>query len=1327
VQAQRATAKVVGRFIEALEKRQLLSIVAPSHIVVVFEEDRAANAIGDTANMPYFNQLAGTGLVYSNSLDLNSTSQEGQMNYLAIYSGSTQGVTTNSFSGPFAGGNLAQSLNNKGLSFSGYAESMPRDGDTTDAYAASPTNSKYDDLYVRAYNPMAQFSNVGTGKTNAQVNKTFASFPTTAAGYAALPTVSFVVPNTLHNTHGSNDTSPYATDPGQYNYLRQTADSWLKSNLDGYVQWAKQNNSLLIITGDEGDRAHGFTSLATNKVTTIITGDSRLVVPGLDATTINPYTLLRTIEDMYGLTPLGNTATTASVNVNALGQLAAPGAQAGSNTALTASSNPSVFGQSVTFTATVTGSGSGTPSGTVTFKDGATTLGTASLNASGVASFVTSTLSTATHSITAGYGGSASFLASSSSTLADTVNKASTATSLTSSANPAVVGQSITFTATIAVTGSGAGTRTGVVTFKDGATTLGTGTLNSAGVATFATSSLSVAAHSITAVYGGDINFVASTSAALSEQVNSAPAVASTTAVVSSVSSPVFGQPITFTATVAGVPAGSATPTGTVQFVIDGANVGSAVSLSNGSAASAAIGNLAVGTHSVSAVYSGNATFSTSTSSSLSHTVGQASTSTALSSSANPSSFGQSLTFTATVGVLSPGAGTATGVVTFKDGSTTLGTGTLNAAGVATFTTSTLSVASHSITAGYGGATNFVASSSAALTQVVSAAATVGSTTSLASSANPSVFGQAVTFSATVAASSGTLTPTGTVTFKDGSTTLGTGTLNAARVATFTTSSLSVAGHSITAVYSGDANFSSSTSPALTQTISQSAGQSSAITSVGSSTGAKSIVIPSHVVIVVLSTHASNEIGDVTNMPYLNSLAAGGLVYSNSHGLNTPTQGSMMNYLALYSGSTQGTTSDSSSSSFSGLDLGSQLNAKFGVGNGFVGYAENLPSDGSQVALASGTAQGLTFTDAYNRAYNPVAMFDSATNSQVNKTFAEFPTNFANLPAVSFVLPNMLNSTHGSNEQAPWAGSTDPANNNQLKQWSDAWLKQNLDAYAQWARNNNSLLIITSSGGDKANGFTSLATNNVTTIINGAAGLVVPGTDTTSINPYNLLRTIEDMYGLAPLGSAGTASDVDRNAQGQLAPTSQTPAPALAGQAVTFTATVAAAGHGSGTPTGTVQFTIDGANFGSPVALVNGSASSLSTSALSVGNHIISAIYSGDGNFASAGVVNFTQTVSRATTMTVVSSSASSSTFGQGVTFTATVSAVAPGSGTPTGTVQFVIDGTNYGSPVALSGGSAVSPTISSLAAGNHTVWAVYSSDVNFVASTAATFTQTVV
>jgi hypothetical protein len=145
----------------------------------------------------------------------------------------------------------------------------------------------------------------------------------------------------------------------------------------------------------------------------------------------------------------------------------------------------------------------------------------------------------------------------------------------------------------------------------------------------------------------------------------------------------------------------------------------------------------------------------------------------------------------------------------------TLGTGLLNASGIATLSTNTLTVAAHSITVVYGGNGNYLASTSPVLTQTVNKAATK---TNLVSSLNPSTHGTAVTFTATVVPAFGGAA-TGKVTFKNGTVVMGTGTINASNKATFTTSTLAVGTHNITAVYPGDVKTTTSTSAVLKQVV----------------------------------------------------------------------------------------------------------------------------------------------------------------------------------------------------------------------------------------------------------------------------------------------------------------------------------------------------------------------------------------------------------------------------------------------------------------------------------------------------------------------------
>ena len=209
----------------------------------------------------------------------------------------------------------------------------------------------------------------------------------------------------------------------------------------------------------------------------------------------------------------------AETYTNATGANSVTVVSATSATALTASATNVTVGTSVTFTATVTPPAGGTtPTGTVTFMDGAKSLGTGTLNGAGVATLSTATLAVGQHSVTAVYGGDSNNGGSTSNVVTVTVALAQTATALMASASNPTVGASVTFTATV-TQNPGSGVPTGTVTFIDGAATLGTGTLNGAGVVTLSTAVLAVGPHTVTAVYGGDANNVGSTSAAVTVTV----------------------------------------------------------------------------------------------------------------------------------------------------------------------------------------------------------------------------------------------------------------------------------------------------------------------------------------------------------------------------------------------------------------------------------------------------------------------------------------------------------------------------------------------------------------------------------------------------------------------------------------------------------------------------------------------------------------------------------------------------------------------------------------------------------------------------------------
>src|SRR5579859_6714628 len=373
---------------------------------------------------------------------------------------------------------------------------------------------------------------------------------------------------------------------------------------------------------------------------------------------------------------------------------------------LASSANPSVFGDAVTFTATVS-SDSGTPTGNVTFMDGNNTLGSGALNGNGMASFAAQNLALSAHTIAAVYNGDAHFSGSASAPLTQTVNPVPTTTFVFSSLNPSNTGASVTFAAIVV---SNAGVPSGIVTFSDGPRTLGSVTLNASGQATFNISTLAAGAHSITASYGGQTIFGASVSSALAQVVVSAgPATATTLSAAPNPSN--AGTSVSFTATVVSA---SGVPSGTVNFVENNTVLGNGT-LNNSGQTSFSISTLSAGTHSIAASYVGNASFGASTSAPVMQMVIPA-TATTLSAAPNPSNTGTSVTFTATVVSAS---GIPAGTVNFVENNTILGSGTLNNSGQASFSISTLSAGAHSIIASYAGNASFGPSTSPVLTQVV--------------------------------------------------------------------------------------------------------------------------------------------------------------------------------------------------------------------------------------------------------------------------------------------------------------------------------------------------------------------------------------------------------------------------------------------------------------------------------------------------------------------------------------------------------------------------------------------------------------------------------
>lgn len=247
-----------------------ITVPRPDHVVVVVEENRAySDIIGNTADAPYLNLLARQGASFDQSFGVTHPSEP---NYLALFSGSAQGVTDDSCPHSFAAANLGSELIASGLSFGGYAESMPTAG-----YTGCNSGG-----YARRHNPWVNFADVP-----ATSNLPWSAFP---RDYANLPTVSFVVPNVQNDMHDGS--------------VRQ-GDAWLRQNLGGYATWAQTHNSLLVITWDEDDGNQ------RNQIPTILLGQQ--VQPGTYSETVDHYRLLNTLEHAYSLAPTGHSAATSPI------------------------------------------------------------------------------------------------------------------------------------------------------------------------------------------------------------------------------------------------------------------------------------------------------------------------------------------------------------------------------------------------------------------------------------------------------------------------------------------------------------------------------------------------------------------------------------------------------------------------------------------------------------------------------------------------------------------------------------------------------------------------------------------------------------------------------------------------------------------------------------------------------------------------------------------------------------------------------------------------------------------------------------------------------
>lgn len=667
----------------------------------------------------------------------------------------------------------------------------------------------------------------------------------------------------------------------------------------------------------------------------------------------------------------------------------------------------------------------------------------------------------------------------------------------------------------------------------------------------------------------------------------------------------VHGQAVAFTAQVARVD-GTSTPSGNVQFTVDGADLGAPVAVSGGVATSMATDDLSTGTHTIGARFAGDANLLTSTASTKELVVGKAPTSTVLTSNGSPTVTGQAVTFTATVGVVSPGVGQPAGGVQFNIDGEPYGTAVPLTGDTAGLTVSNLRPGNHDVQATYNGNGDFATSSSAATTHGVNRADT---TVSLATSNPDAVAGEPLTFTADVdVVAPGAGEPTGTVQFAADGHPIGQPVPLNNGTAVSPAAGLDAGDHVITANYEGDEKFAGGS-----DSLEQEVAAAHTTTTVSSSPN------PSVVGQPVTVTATVSPVSPATGTP--------------AGAVQLEIDGEPGAYVTLAGGT--------ASIELATLSRGThQVKARY------------LSADPNFVTSTSAAA-----SHTVNKAATKTVVTSSAPVSSYGQ-----PVTFTASVAVL----------------APGAGAP------------------------------SGTITFT-------DGVTVLGTAPVGSGTGGVASITV---DDLGVGQHAVVATYDgdDSFNSS---NGSVAQKVQRAQTGTLLTSSVNPS--QSGQGVRFTATVSPVAPGAGVAGGTVQFTVNGANLGSPVSLVDGRATSGAFSSLSPGTYRIAATYSGDARFvASTGVLDQGngQAVTKGATTLTLDSDAPVSEHGQTVTFTATVAAVAPATGKPTGTVQLWRGGTLLGAvgltPSATTATSTASFAVSTLAPGQHEIRAIYVGSFNF-------------
>lgn len=893
-----------------------------------------------------------------------------------------------------------------------------------------------------------------------------------------------------------------------------------------------------------------------------------------------------TTNKTYTITMRDSSSTgTASANITI--------ARANTSTSITSDSpDPSVFGQNYTVGVSVSASApsQGTPVGTVSISDGLGGSCIATLtNGSGSCALPSNSLGART--ISAVYNGnSTGYNGSTASTVSHTVNQSASTTTISSDLpDPSVVGQNYSVVVNVAATAPGSGTPTGTVTVTGGSGPCSFTLVNGSGSCLFSSPAPS-SNYMLTASYSGDTNFLSSSDTE-THTINKSP---TATSITSDLPDPsVYGQPYTVAATVGAVGGGSGTPSGTVT-VSDG-SVNCNFTLASGSG-SCIMPASVPGSKTLTATYAGDSNYNTSSGTSSHSVVKANSTTTITADESDPSRFGENYSVSVSVAAFAPGSGTPSGTVLVGDGSHSCNITLVNGAGSCSLPST--AAGPLTLTATYGGDVNFNGSSD-------SEAHAISKSESLTTitSDNPdfSRYGQNYTVAVSVqAVAPGFGTPSGSVAVSDGEhacvITLSSGSGSCSLPST------SAEEKTLTASYSGDQNFNNSSDEELHQVL-----KSETLTTILSDLPDSSRFGQSY---TVFANVAAVSPGSGT--------PSGAIVVGD--GLNECT-------ITLVGGS--------GSCQLPSTSVGEhQLSAAYGGDTNFL--ASTSVDEDHEVVKADTTIEItdiLPVTTVVGEDYqvsvevSPVAPGSGVPGNTVTVSDGTGNTCEITLVAAagSCVLPS--DAAASLTIRADYAG--------------DSGFNPSFDTEAHEIEKSDTAIVLSS--------------------------------------PYN---------------------------------------PAYFGAPLQITATVSSVAPGMYVPDGQVLFYVNSAPYGDPVTLTAGQAVSNLLPTVR-GLYTIDVEYLGNDNFNTSIAESIDQVIEKAPTSVVVTSSLNPSIYGQSVMFTATVTANSPSLATPAGTVQFKVDGVNYGGVVAVDGSGKAVRTIpfTALWPDVHDITAVFYPAADFLGS----------